>query len=189
MNYNLDTIRRAIQSLESSVYVFERGYTKSLPHINSKRIDVLCGGIKTLAEEIEHLDPEQVEERVEKLEKLIGVATPKNPELGDTSIVQNINDLYNSIFNNTTMTTTEGDVNPWSTTITFNANDIFTKEGETNPITGEVITDEQVEKYKASIQNIKDCIQIFYDILVWLQNNQSINTVHAINVFGDEDVD
>ena len=51
------------------------------------------------------------------------------------------------------------------------------------------ITDEQVEKYKASIQNIKDCIQIFYDILVWLQNNQSINTVHAINVFADEDVD
>lgn len=180
MNYSLETLRRAIKSLETSVYVYDNGYTRSLPWINSKRIDVLRGGIKALSKAIEELDPGHQEERINNIEITIsGTAgsLPTNYFIDSTSTT-NISDafttLYDMLVNNSTVTTTTGDnVNVFDVSITTNPDDPQLQLGQVDPVHGNVITQADIDAYIEKISNIKTSAQEVYDILVYLKTHSA----------------
>lgn len=199
MNYNIETLSRAIRSLESSIYVFERGMTQSLPHINSKRIDVLCGGIKSLTNELSEIIKHAAEltqlaekadeilglaDQVEQLTEVVGPNTTKEDEISEKNNVEILNDFYKSIFENEDITIKSGTINAWDVDITTSTSDLQLQEtGTINPITGEEITDESKANYIKALSNIKTCLYEYYKILIWLERQNGLNVVNSINVF------
>lgn len=193
MNQNIETLRRAIKSLETSVYVFENGMTQSLPWINSKRIDILRGGIRSLSQQIQELSPEGIDElieRITKIEQLLGNGDDyEGSEISNNTTIENVTNIYNAIYNNSTSTTTGFENSPWDVNVDMSDQDIQRKDGEYNPITQTDNTPESIAEYDKNMGNLKTAINEIYKILIYLENQVIPTYYDSIDVFDTMDVE